>query len=270
MRRKFAHVYHGASLGGQRATTGSVHSGAYATCPRSRSLDGLEAKWGEWWEAAGTYRFDRTKTREQIYCDRHAAADGERLAARRPRRYRYTHTDLMARYQRMRGARCSIRSGGTTTVCRPSAACRTTSACGATRRCRTTRRFDAAGATGRSSRFRSRGRNFIELCERLTRRGREGVRGAVPHARPVGRLALLYTTIGERARRVVAARRSCGCCGRGSPTRPRRRRCGTSTSEPPSRRPRSRTARSPALTTASRSTARTAAGTSRSRRRGRS
>ena len=35
--------------------------------PEKPSLDGLEAKWGEWWEASGTYRFDRTKTREQIY-----------------------------------------------------------------------------------------------------------------------------------------------------------------------------------------------------------
>ena len=35
--------------------------------PEKPSLDGLEAKWGEWWEAAGTYRFDRTKSREQIF-----------------------------------------------------------------------------------------------------------------------------------------------------------------------------------------------------------
>ena len=25
--------------------------------PEKPSLDGLEAKWGEWWEASGTYRF---------------------------------------------------------------------------------------------------------------------------------------------------------------------------------------------------------------------
>ena len=37
------------------------------TMPEKPSLDGLEAKWGEWWEAAGTYRFDRSKTREQIF-----------------------------------------------------------------------------------------------------------------------------------------------------------------------------------------------------------
>jgi valyl-tRNA synthetase len=35
--------------------------------PEKPSLDGLEAKWDEWWEAAGTYRFDRSKTRQQIF-----------------------------------------------------------------------------------------------------------------------------------------------------------------------------------------------------------
>ena len=35
--------------------------------PEKPSLEGLEAKWGEWWEAAGTYRFDRTKAREDMF-----------------------------------------------------------------------------------------------------------------------------------------------------------------------------------------------------------
>jgi valyl-tRNA synthetase len=35
--------------------------------PDKPTLDGLEAKWGERWEAAGTYRFDRSKTRDEIY-----------------------------------------------------------------------------------------------------------------------------------------------------------------------------------------------------------
>ena len=35
--------------------------------PEKPSLDGLEAKWGEWWETAGTYRFDRSRTRDQIF-----------------------------------------------------------------------------------------------------------------------------------------------------------------------------------------------------------
>ncbi len=47
--------------------------------------------------------------------------------------FSYTHTDTVARFQRMRGRPSSTRWGGTTTACPPSAGCRTTSASGATR-----------------------------------------------------------------------------------------------------------------------------------------
>ena len=35
--------------------------------PDKPSIDGLEAKWRETWAADGTFRFDRTKTRDEIY-----------------------------------------------------------------------------------------------------------------------------------------------------------------------------------------------------------
>jgi valyl-tRNA synthetase len=70
--------------------------------PEKPSLDGLEAKWDEWWEAAGTYRFDRTRTREEIF-----AIDTPPPTASGTLHVgsvcSYTHTDLMARFQRMRG-----------------------------------------------------------------------------------------------------------------------------------------------------------------------
>jgi len=70
--------------------------------PEKPSLDGLEAKWGEWWEAAGTYRFDRTKTREQIYAiDTPPPTASGSLHVGHV--MSYTHTDLIARFQRMRG-----------------------------------------------------------------------------------------------------------------------------------------------------------------------
>src|SRR5688572_14681316 len=63
------------------------------------SLDGLEAKWGEWWEATGTFRFDRTKTRDGIY-----AIDTPPPTASGSLHIghvmSYTHTDIVARYQR--------------------------------------------------------------------------------------------------------------------------------------------------------------------------
>jgi valyl-tRNA synthetase len=35
--------------------------------PEKPSLDGLESKWDAWWQERGIYRFDRTKTRGEIY-----------------------------------------------------------------------------------------------------------------------------------------------------------------------------------------------------------
>ncbi len=35
--------------------------------PEKPGLEGLEAKWMEHWETNETYRFDRTKTREEIF-----------------------------------------------------------------------------------------------------------------------------------------------------------------------------------------------------------
>ena len=71
--------------------------------------------------------------------------------------FSFTHTDVIARFQRMRGRRpSSIRWGGTTTGCRPSAAFRTISGCAAIRRCRTTRRSRRRRRRRRSRRSRCR------------------------------------------------------------------------------------------------------------------
>src|SRR3546814_2489092 len=35
--------------------------------PEKPSLEGLETKWRQRWEADGTYRFDRSKTRAEVY-----------------------------------------------------------------------------------------------------------------------------------------------------------------------------------------------------------
>jgi valyl-tRNA synthetase len=70
--------------------------------PEKPSLDGLEAKWNEWWEAAGTYRFDRSKSREQIFAiDTPPPTVSGSLHVGHV--MSYTQTDVMARYQRMRG-----------------------------------------------------------------------------------------------------------------------------------------------------------------------
>ncbi|WP_136706916.1 valine--tRNA ligase [Agromyces sp. H66] len=74
-----------------------------ARIPDKPALEGLEAKWGGVWEADGTYRFDREEaTRESIYSiDTPPPTASGSLHIGHV--FSYTHTDLMARYQRMRG-----------------------------------------------------------------------------------------------------------------------------------------------------------------------
>jgi len=70
--------------------------------PEKPSIDDLEAKWGEWWEAAGTHRFDRSKKREQIYAiDTPPPTVSGSLHVGHV--LSYTQTDVMARFERMRG-----------------------------------------------------------------------------------------------------------------------------------------------------------------------
>ncbi|MCU1449119.1 MAG: tRNA synthetase valyl/leucyl anticodon-binding protein, partial [Acidimicrobiales bacterium] len=70
--------------------------------PEKPSLDGLEDKWIERWESEGTYRFDRTKSRADVYSiDTPPPTVSGRLHIGHV--CSYTHTDTIARYQRMRG-----------------------------------------------------------------------------------------------------------------------------------------------------------------------
>jgi valyl-tRNA synthetase len=70
--------------------------------PEKPSLDGLEEKWSARWEADGTYRFDRTKTRAEIFSiDTPPPTASGSLHIGHV--FSYTHTDTIARYQRMRG-----------------------------------------------------------------------------------------------------------------------------------------------------------------------
>jgi valyl-tRNA synthetase len=70
--------------------------------PEKPSLDGLEAKWLARWEADGTYRFDRSKTRDEIFAiDTPPPTVSGHLHPGHV--FSFTHTDLVARFQRMRG-----------------------------------------------------------------------------------------------------------------------------------------------------------------------
>ncbi len=70
--------------------------------PERPSLDGLEAKWSEAWEREGVYRFDRAAPREQVFSiDTPPPTVSGSLHVGHV--FSYTHTDAIARYQRMRG-----------------------------------------------------------------------------------------------------------------------------------------------------------------------
>ena len=70
--------------------------------PDKPALEGLEDKWSQRWDEDGTYLFDRTKTRAEIYAiDTPPPTVSGSLHVGHV--YSYSHTDLVARYQRMRG-----------------------------------------------------------------------------------------------------------------------------------------------------------------------
>ena len=70
--------------------------------PDKPALEGLEAKWTAFWEERGVYRFDRTRSREEIYSiDTPPPTVSGSLHVGHV--FSYTHTDVIARFQRMRG-----------------------------------------------------------------------------------------------------------------------------------------------------------------------
>ncbi|GAA3440716.1 valine--tRNA ligase [Planomonospora venezuelensis] len=134
--------------------------------PEKPTLDGLESVWVGRWEAEGTYRFDRSRTREEIYSiDTPPPTVSGSLHVGHV--FSYTHTDTIARFQRMRGREVFYPMGwddnGLPTErrvqnhfgvrCDPSIAYDPS--------------FRPPGKPGRQQIPVSR-QNFIELCERLT------------------------------------------------------------------------------------------------------
>ena len=73
-----------------------------AEAPEKVSVEGLEEKWSVAWDVAGVYKFDRSKTREQIYSiDTPPPTASGSLHVGHV--FSYTHTDVVARYKRARG-----------------------------------------------------------------------------------------------------------------------------------------------------------------------
>jgi valyl-tRNA synthetase len=70
--------------------------------PDKPALEGLEQTWGERWRESDVYRFDRTRPRDEVYSiDTPPPTVSGSLHVGHV--FSYTHTDLIARFQRMSG-----------------------------------------------------------------------------------------------------------------------------------------------------------------------
>ncbi|WP_300679061.1 valine--tRNA ligase [Nocardioides sp.] len=84
----------------EQSGTPTATSGA--AVPDKAALEGLEAKWSAAWKDDETYAFDRTQPRENVYSiDTPPPTVSGSLHVGHV--FSYTHTDLMARFNRMRG-----------------------------------------------------------------------------------------------------------------------------------------------------------------------
>ncbi len=188
---------------------GGTASHASDGIPDKPALEGLEAKWGASWEAAGTYRFDReTATRESMFSvDTPPPTASGSLHIGHV--FSYTHMDLVTRFQRMRGKSIFYPMGwddnGLPTERRVQ------NYYGV--RCDPTLPYDAGftpplhGGEGSSSKAADQvpisRRNFIELCETLTAEDEKQFEELWRQLGLSVDWGLTYRTIGDDAQRAA-------------------------------------------------------------------
>jgi valyl-tRNA synthetase len=171
-----------------------------ATVPDKPALDGLEAVWSVRWEADQVYRFDRTAPREAVYSiDTPPPTVSGSLHVGHV--FSFTHTDIVARYQRMTGKSVFYPLGwddnGLPTERRVQ------NVHGV--RCDPAVPYDPSFAPpekpGKTEHPVSR-RNFIDLCERLTEVDERAFEELWRRVGLSVDWSLLYTTISDDSRRV--------------------------------------------------------------------
>src|SRR5258708_3791303 len=84
--------------------------GRMARIPEKPTLEGLEERWSAIWEEAGTFRFDRSHARNEIFSiDTPPPTVSGSLHMGSA--FGYVQTDSIARYQRMRGIGLHVAEG---------------------------------------------------------------------------------------------------------------------------------------------------------------
>ncbi|HZB33239.1 MAG TPA: valine--tRNA ligase [Streptosporangiaceae bacterium] len=172
-----------------------------AAVPQQPALAGLEDKWVRRWADGEIYRFDRTKSRDEIYSiDTPPPTVSGSLHVGHV--FSYTHTDAVARFWRMRGREVFYPMGwddnGLPTErrvqnyfgvrCDPSLPYDPG--------------FEPPDKPGKSQIAVSR-RNFVELCHRLTEHDEKAFEEVWRRVGLSVDWSALYTTIGDTARSVA-------------------------------------------------------------------
>lgn len=177
-----------------------LQQGLRVEVPDKPALEGLEAKWMARWETGGLYRFDRSRPRGEVYAiDTPPPTVSGSLHVGHV--FSYTHTDVIARFQRMRGKAVFYPMGwddnGLPTERRVQ------NYYGV--RCDPSLPYDATFAPpdkpGRQPVPISRP-NFIELCTRLTQEDEKAFEDLWRYLGLSVDWSMTYATIGTRAQRV--------------------------------------------------------------------
>jgi valyl-tRNA synthetase len=188
---------------------GAVVDAVVRGVPDRVSVDGLEDKLGGRWREEGTYAFDRSATREQVFSiDTPPPTVSGSLHVGHV--FSYTHTDLVARYQRMQGREVFYPMGwddnGLPTErrvqnyygvrCDPSLPY--------VEGYEPPQQGDASTGKGRAADQQpvSR-RNFVELCERLTAEDEKQFEALWRHLGLSVDWAQHYQTVGRSSQRVA-------------------------------------------------------------------
>jgi len=180
--------------------------------PEKATVDGLEDRWNATWESQGTYRFNDDVTREQVYSiDTPPPTVSGSLHVGHV--FSYTHTDVIARFQRMQGREVFYPMGwddnGLPTERRVQ------NYYGV--RCDPTlpyqdgfvppHGFDQGGGDGKSVRAADQQpisrRNFVELCERLTEEDEKQFEALWRHLGVSVDWSLTYQTISPSSQAVA-------------------------------------------------------------------
>jgi valyl-tRNA synthetase len=181
-----------------------MSDGSETHIPDKPGLEGIEARWSQRWDAEGTYRYDRARSREDTFSiDTPPPTVSGSLHVGHV--FSYTHTDCVARYQRMRGRDVFYPMGwddnGLPTERRVQ------NYYGV--RCDPALPYDAnfmppaeSGNLKKDHRAIPVGRrNFLELCEHLVAADEEKFESLWRSLGLSVDWSMTYTTIGERARR---------------------------------------------------------------------